>query len=227
MASATSLTAAVRRLDVESVRAGLAERPDLVGHRDRRGRTWLHLACGLEGAGAPTVELADLLLGLGLGIDDPAFTEDDGTWHATPLWFAIARGRNLALARHLLDRGCSPEHCLWAASFADDLDAIDLLVQHGATVDAVFEGYTPFLEAVATSHFTAAERLLRHGADPDVRDPKGDTALHLMLRKRSDPAHLRTAIEHGARTDLPGADGRTAAEVIATRRSPELRALLG
>lgn len=226
MASATSLTAAVRGLDPTAVRAGLAERPDLVGHRDKGGRTWLHLASGVQGAGERAVVVADLLLEVGLGLDDPAFTEADGTWHATPLWFSIAHGRNHPLMRHLLDLGADPEHCLWAAAFADDLEAIDLLVAHGATVDPVFEGYTPFLEAAATSHFSSAERLLHHGADPDVRDPKGDTALHLMLRKRSAPEHVRMVVAAGARLDLTDADGRTAAEILATKRSRDLRRLV-
>ncbi|WP_163078698.1 ankyrin repeat domain-containing protein, partial [Acinetobacter baumannii] len=77
--------------------------PDLLGHRDERGRSWLHLACATPGTG---VAMADLLLGLGLALDDAAFTE--GAWRATPLWFAVARGSNHPLAEHLLACGADP-----------------------------------------------------------------------------------------------------------------------
>ncbi|MFM8375045.1 MAG: hypothetical protein ACKN9P_03160, partial [Phenylobacterium sp.] len=86
----------------------LTARPDLLGHRDERGRNWLHQACMVEPAApgrsaADGLATASILLELGLGLDEPAFTE--GEWRATPLWHAISRGRNLDLARFLLSRG--------------------------------------------------------------------------------------------------------------------------
>lgn len=38
----------VRELRWKEVRDGLTENPDLIGVRDKRGRTWLHLACGVD-----------------------------------------------------------------------------------------------------------------------------------------------------------------------------------
>ena len=46
--SKTRLTAEVRALKVESVLAGLAERPDLLPYRDDRGRNWLHLTASIN-----------------------------------------------------------------------------------------------------------------------------------------------------------------------------------
>jgi ankyrin repeat protein len=227
MASATSLTAAVRGLRCDEVARGLDERPDLLGHRDKSGRTWLHLCCSVQGAGDTAVPLAEALLDRGLGIDDPAFTEDEGNWHATPLWYAVGRGRNLPLATFLLHRGASPAHCLWAAAFSDDLAMIDLLVDHGADLEAVAEGRTPFIDAIGFSHFASAQHLLERGADPDAIGEDGCTALHLMVKKRSEPRHIRMVLDHGARTDIPGPDGRTVADVLSRARTPALRALLG
>ena len=146
-------------------------------------------------------------------------------WRATPLWYAISRGRNLTLARWLLERGCDPEHCLWAAQFARDPDAIRLLVGFGARLDVSQDGETPFLMAVKWSHFDEAWLLADLGADVDAKDDQGLTALHLMLKKASEAAELRRLVERGARGDIPGPDGRTAVDLLRRKRGPEFRAI--
>ncbi len=45
MVSKTSLTESVRAFDWRAVAAGLEQKPGLLGARDRRGRSWLHLCC--------------------------------------------------------------------------------------------------------------------------------------------------------------------------------------
>lgn len=226
MASKTRLRESVRAFRWREVGDALDEAPALIGIRDDRGRNWLHLCCAsrLKGDPADSIRTADLLLDRGFGLDEPAFTE--GKWKATPLWHAIAWGRNLALAAHLLDRGADPDYCLFAAAWNDDRAAIRLLIAHGATVDDdCTPGETPLFGAVAWSRFGPAEELLEAGADPDYRNPKGDTSLHLMLRKGSAIGQLRLFALHGARGDIPDANGRTAAEIMRRKRDPAFRAL--
>lgn len=231
MVSRTRLTTQVRSFDATAVCRGLAETPELLDFRDDRGRNWLHLTASIDVLKRPeldpaqSIRLAEHLIALGLGINDPAFTE--GTWQATPLWYAVARGRNLELARWMLDAGASPEHCLWAAGFRDDAGMLRLLIEHGANLEALAEDETPLLAAVKVSRFRAARVLLEAGADPDVRDPKGMTALHYMLKKGSDIAYLKLFADHGARGDIPGPDGRTVAQLLAHKRDPALRAIAG
>jgi ankyrin repeat protein len=230
VASKTRLIERVKALDASAVDAALTESPELLAHREPRGWTWLHLACRREVEddavrAAASIETAKVLLRHGLDLNEAAFTE--GSWRATPLWCAIGRGRNLPLARFLLEQGSDPEHCLWAAAYARDVAAIELLVSFGASLDPYAEGETPFLFAVSWSHFEAAECLLRRGADPNARDEKGRTALHMMIKKGSDPAHLRMVIGYGARLDIPGSDGLTAADLLRRKRDPQLRALAG
>jgi hypothetical protein len=55
-----------------------------------------------QGKAADSIKTAEVLADTGLSINQEAFTE--GKWKATPLWFAIARGRNLPLAEYLLKR---------------------------------------------------------------------------------------------------------------------------
>ena len=79
--------------------------------------------------------------------------------------------------------------------------------------------------AIKISHFAEAEVLLELGADPDVKDKDGATALHLMLKKGSDSAQVAMVIRHGARGDIPDLDGKTAREILRRKHDPQLRAL--
>ena len=221
------MLALVRSFRSGEVAAALDESPELLAFRDERGRNWLHVCCAAKPGKAKlrdSVKTAEVLLAKGLELDREAFRE--GAWKATPLWFAIARGENLALAELLLRRGCDPNHGLWAAAFRSNLAAIRLLVSHGARLDDSVEDETPFLAAVKTSHFDAAEELLRLGADPNHRDSRGMTALHYMLKKNSDPAHFAMLFAHGARADIANAEGERALELLARKKAPAFRKLV-
>ncbi len=225
--SRTALLERVKAFDVEAVRRGLAENPGLLTWRDERGRSFLHIICATPPTTPAQVQasiaIADAFIAAGLDVSEAAFTEED--WRATPLWCAIGRGRNLALAEHLLTLGCDPEHCLWAAQFARDTGAIRLLVAHGASIDPAHEGGTPFLEAIKWSHFAEAEVFLELGANVDVKDKAGLTALHLLLKKGSDIEHVRMLLRHGARTDIPDPKGQTAREIMRRKKDSAFRAL--
>ena len=124
---------------MEGGEEGLDESPELLGYATNV------VATGCTSAAVSTsrkrkpkvadsVKTADVLLKLGFDVSEPAFTEG-GFFEATPLWYAIGRGRNHELARFLLKRGSNPNNCLWAASFNHDLEAIRLLMRGGADVD--------------------------------------------------------------------------------------------
>src|SRR5262249_47910648 len=100
-----------------------------------------------------------------------------------------------------------------------------LLLRYGAKIDPDHEDGTPFLGVVKWSRFAEAKLFLELGANPDVKDHDGMTALHLMLKKGSDPAALRMVIAHGARGDIPGPDGRTAIDIVSRKKDPQLRAM--
>ena len=228
MASRTQVLEAVKSLRWRDVEAGLTATPKLIAYRDDRGRSFLHICCGVNVrdkklSPADSVRTADVLLRAGIDINQEAFREQN--WKATPLWYAVSRGENPQLAAHLLQRGCDPNHCLWAAAFKDDVATIRLLLQHGAAIDAVAEDETPFLSAVKNSHFRAAEALLEHGADANFQDSRRMTALHYMLKKDSDKRHFRTLLRYGARGDLKNQSGETAAEIMARKRDPDFKAM--
>ena len=227
MASKTKLLELVKSLRWKEVAQALKESPELLTFRDERGRNWLHICCGVKVkdiARAPeSIKTAEVLLASGFSIDGEAFSE--GTWKATPLWYAISRGENLALAKYLLKRGCSPNHCLWAAAFQNNLEAIRLLVSSGAEVNAIAENETPFLAAIKWSHFEAAEELLKLGADPNYRDPRGMTALHYMLKKSSDKKYFAMLLRYGVRGDIRDLNGVTAIDIMRRKKDPDFRAM--
>jgi ankyrin repeat protein len=173
--SKTRLFDSIRSLNLDAVASLLQAHPELKRVKDERGRNLLHLSCSRashEKTSRRSLELAQYLLDLGFGINEPAFVEG-AAFKATPLWYAISRGGNLPLAKFLLKKGSSPEYCLWSACFHDDVEAVDLLVKHGASLDPVAEDETPFLGAIKWSHFASAERLLHHGANLNFQNSKG------------------------------------------------------
>lgn len=225
--SKTAMLPLVKEFRWRQVQNALTENRHLLSVRDKRGRNWLHLCCGVDvGKRKPeairdSIKTAEILLSHGIDINAPAFTE--GAWQATALWYAVAFGKNIDLARYLLQHGSSPQHCLFAAAYNNDIAAIRLLARHGAEIDPETEDATPFLAAIQWSRFAAAEEFLKLGADPDYQNSKRMTALHYLLKKSADKAHIRMLLKYGARIDIENRDGVTAQAIMERKRDPEYR----
>jgi len=226
MVSKTRMIELVRGHRTGAVKQALAENRALLAYRDERGRNWLHLCCMARptNGSAPSVRTAELLLHH-YDVNGPAFVE--GSWKATPLWHAVAFGRNLPLARLLLSRGSDPNHCLFAAAYNDDAAAIRLLARSGAELDEFVEGGTPLLHAIQYSRLKGAKALLAVGADPNAKDEKGRTTLHRMLRKGIDQRFFQIFVKHGARGDISDADGRTVADIMRRKKDPQFHRIAG
>ena len=89
-------------------------------------------------------------------------------------------------------------------------------------MDPVAEDETPFLGAIKWSHFAAAERLLRHGADVNFQNSMGMTALHFLLKKNSDRKHVEMLVRHGADPTLANAEGIRPLDMVAKQRDTTL-----
>ena len=175
MASKTSLLEAVRTFDWKAVDTDLQKRPDLLGHREERGKNWLHVLCSTRLKGrkpAASIKTADVLLEHGIDLHAHAFTE--GTWKATPVWWCVSWGRNLALAEHLLKLGATADYSLFAACWNDDVAALDLLLKYGALVDDATSGReTPFLGAITWSRFPLCRGAARARRGCECQERKG------------------------------------------------------
>ena len=131
--SKTALFAAAKNWDSSVVRQLLAESPDLLHARDAKGRTALHLCAGApapsNGARVPASIATDReLLKAGADINTVHEIPDDKEiFPATPLWYALARGRNTQLARFFLKAGANPDNCLWTVIWSKEPDLVRLL----------------------------------------------------------------------------------------------------
>jgi ankyrin repeat protein len=195
------------------VRSQLDTKPSLLSVIDRQGRNLLHLACGAssEGLGvseAHAARVVNVLLDCGIEIDAPY-----GRDKCTALFEAVARARNPTLVRLLITRGAkvasAPGGGLFAAGWWDDVENLEILLDHGARIDVVV-GVTPFLASWMWRRFEAAKALVLRGADVNYQDKKGRTALHHGVEREYDPALLRWLVEHGASPDIPDRDGVSA-----------------
>jgi ankyrin repeat protein len=227
--SKTGLITAIKGLDVDRVVEILDADPSLRRVIDDRGRNLLHLACAVKPSTTrrsreAQVRLSGVLLDRGFAIDEPY-----GRDNCTALFEAVARARSLDLVRFLLRRGAdvhaAPGGGLFAAGWWQDLDILGVLLDAGADIENV-HGVTPFLACWCWKRFDAAKFLATRGADVNVQDAKGRTALHHGVERDFNPALLTWLVKHGASPDTADEKG-VSARLKASRKRDQrfLRAL--
>jgi len=97
--SKTALFNAAKAWDAAAVEALLAVAADLAQATDPKGRTALHLACGVKPTSRTTgdphgLKTVATLLDADAVLETAAPTdEDEGDHRSTPLWFAVAGAR--------------------------------------------------------------------------------------------------------------------------------------
>ena len=228
--SKAAIIEAVKTLDLAAARRLLEAKPALLTTTDREGRNLLHLASSvsvddLRLPKRTQIQFVKFVLDRGFDIDLPV-----GRDKCTPLFFAVARARNPALVKFLLERGAKPSNApgggLFAAGWWDDVASLKLLIGGGAEVDVIV-GITPFLASWCWKRFAAAKALALNGADVNYQDAKGRTALHHGIEKEFDPSLLTWLIKHGASPDLPDRQGVTARAKASRKRDKQFFEALG
>ncbi len=208
--SKTRLFEAVKTLDLKEAKRILDAKPALLTVWNDQGRNLLHVACSADcrKLGKPesaAVRMVDYLLDRGLDIEEEGGAGSD---LCKPIWFATAKGRNLAVVRRLLARGAAPTG-LYAAGWWEDIKILNALIDAGADKEVVV-GVTPFLACWDWTRFKAAKALALKGADVNAQDKRGRTALHIGIEKEFDPALLAWLVKQGASPDIADRDGVTA-----------------
>ena len=219
--SKAAIIEAVKTLDLAAARRLLDAKPTLLATTDREGRNLLHLASSvsvddLHLPSRTQIQFVRFLLDRRFDIDLPV-----GRDKCTPLFFAVARARNPALVKFLLERDAKPSNApgggLFAAGWWDDVASLKLLIGAGARVDVVV-GITPFLASWCWKRFAAAKAFALNGADVNYQDAKGRTALHHGIEKEFDPSLLAWLVKHGASPDVPDRQGVTARAKASRKR---------
>jgi uncharacterized protein len=224
--SKTRLIEAVKNLDLAGTKKILAAKPELEKVWNDQGRNLLHIACSVEceDIGKPksaAVRMVTFLLDRGFNIEEDGGAGPD---LCKPIWFATAKGRNKAVVKLLIDRGAKPNG-LYAAGWWEDIDILNLLIDAGADKEVVV-GVTPFLACWGWQRFKAAKALALKGANVNVQDTRGRTALHIGIEKEFDPALLTWLVKHGASPDIADRDGVTARLKASRKRDKKFLAAL-
>jgi uncharacterized protein len=217
--SKTRLFEAVKNLDLKETKKILAAKPELLRAWNPQGRNLLHLACSAdcEEMGKPrsaAKNMVAFLLDSGLDIEAEGGAGPD---LCKPIWFATAKGRNLTVVKYLLERGAKPTG-LYAAGWWEDIDILETLIDAGADKEIVV-GVTPFLACWDWKRFKAAKTLALKGANVNVQDKRGRTALHIGVEKEFDPSLLKWLVLHGASPDIPDREGVTARQKASRKRN--------
>ncbi|NHZ79562.1 hypothetical protein F2P44_09760 [Massilia sp. CCM 8695] len=141
---------------------------------------------------------------------------------APRIFGALGKERHAALKK-ILDAGDNPNSChggitpLIAAAASGDVDALHMLHQAGAVLDAPrgAQGGSALHAALASSRWPAASALLERGADARQRDDHGNTGLHLLANSvhtadtRAQTALADMMLKGGAAIDLAGPQANT------------------
>ena len=223
----------VRNWESRVVETALADDPALARDVDKIGKTPLHHCAEIDPKKfrlkvANSIETAKALLDAGADVNAIRIIMDEGEeFLATPLWYAVAWGKNLALARLLLETGAHPDNnAVGAAIWDQDLAMAELLRSHGGEIDHTFRGETPLLRTVKGKRLRLLKWLTENGADINARDDKGYTALHYAAKGTHTLVQVEELLRHGARPDIQAKDNSTALSLARALKEKKLVALL-
>ncbi|MFN0245801.1 MAG: ankyrin repeat domain-containing protein [Kofleriaceae bacterium] len=178
---------AVKRPKLDFAQA-LLEGGANVDVRDYEGHTPLMLLCKSESGVMSKTEMENAKWLVARGADVNA-ANDDGE---TPLMFAAGSGREMTeflLGKHakVTSNKWQMTPLYYCLSTNDKDKALwDLLISAGCDVNHDGERGTPLREAQTCWNPTAVAYLLAKGADPNVKDERGETPLESAIQLKQD-----------------------------------------
>ena len=192
------------------VEMGHAPSPEMV---DEAGVTDLHRAGYLN-----LPALAQSLLDQGADIEAKATLHASISPRYTAALDKAGEGEDV---RDLAD--CTP---LYGAALADAREAVEVLLQHKANVNAKDrEGDTPLHNAAVVNASETAEVLLQHGAKINAKTEDGRTPLYnAAVVNASETAEV--LLQHGAKINAKTEDGRTPLHIAVWVNAPETAKVL-
>ena len=213
--------------------AALATNRELVQYTDQIGKTPLHHCAEIDARRFrlnlnDSLDTARALLAAGAEVNAIRVIIDDGEeFRASPLWYAVAWGKNYDLARLLLENGAQPDHhAIGSAIWDQDLRMAEMLRARGAQIDHVFRDETPLLRTVRARRLKLLKWMIDHGADINFQDSAGYSALHYAVKGKHTLAQVDELLSYGAQPDLQAKDGNTPAMLAEAKGKPRLARLL-
>ncbi|KAF5648624.1 ankyrin repeat-containing protein [Fusarium sp. NRRL 52700] len=132
----------------------------------------------------------------------------------TALWYAVYH-RHTTCAKLLLQKGLvsgnvggrdNTQTALWHAVSAGDLDLVSLLLQNKALQSVA--GEPVLCAAVSQQHTAITELLFQYGADPNERDTKRRSPLHIACRQDNHEI-VALLMRYGANAGMLDTGGKT------------------
>lgn len=223
----------VRNWQTDAVETALASEPDLANYTDKIGKTPLHHCAEMDARKVrlsvnDSLKTARALLRSGADVNAIRIIIDDGEeFQATPVWYAVAWGKNYDLARLLLESGGRPDdNAVGSAIWDQDLRMAELLRTHGADIDHLTGGETPLLRMVRARRLKLLKWLIDNGADINFQDTNGFSALHYAAKGSHTLVQVEELLSYGARPQLEAKDGSTPIALAEARGKSRLVKLL-
>jgi ankyrin repeat protein len=217
----TIFTAAIT-VDYAGVRRFL-KRKSAALTKDVNNMTPLHYAalCGVDDA--ERGKIAEMLLDAGA---DPDARENIGPYPETPV-LHFAAWKNYPLAEVLLSRGANPNfgfgNCLWR----EPGEMAELFLAHGADVNGREASGQPFLNSRIHWNLTSvALWLLKNGANPNLTDSAGNTALHEAAWRGVNPKVVEAILAKGGKRSAKNKDGVTPLDIAKQKNRGKIVPLL-
>ena len=161
--------------------------------RDSGILTALHCAAGSRMPKARRRSIAELLLDTGAEVNATA-----RSWsHDVDAIYFAAGTKDLALFDLLMERGADPTHGLGCAIWSAAYDLAASALAHGAQIDRATSNGKPLLnDLIRWGQFSQAYWLLERGADCNVADAEGWTAVHRAASRGNERA-MRAVLDAG------------------------------
>jgi ankyrin repeat protein len=209
--------------DLPAGRRALAKSSELATARDGEGGlTALQCTCASRMPGR-RLEVAQLLLDAGA---DPDAKTKSWSHEVDAAYFACGTGSSEMLEL-LLARGADATAALPSAAWRKSLELAELCLAHGARIDDARAGGRALLnELVRWGQVAPALWLLEKGANPNIPDERGWTAVH-QAASRGNERMLKAILAAGGDRTLPDRRGLPPWKVALLARKPRMLELLG
>jgi ankyrin repeat protein len=110
----------------------------------------------------------------------------------------LAKGTNPDIRAREFGVGYDNETALLQAAFWGRTEIAEMLIKHGATVNAKAENdVTPLHEAARMGHLELARLLLKSGADVNAKDTRGETPLAWASKYKKDSELIKLLRDYG------------------------------